>query len=222
MTGLETMRTATPPGARALVAILASACIGAAPAAQPDARQVERLTAALVQIMPFGAVLDEAAAQDPTWPLQEKADGVDAAQLACMRRELSSPGFRRSRASEAAAYVEAHPSRLEDDIKTLMQAAPVFAGMVEGVIAEEKGGKEFDPAEAVKSVTHDQLLAFSLLMADPKYAPLRELSGIGDAYHPGRTAEENYKAGVGIGTALFAKLMIGAMKTCDVPPAALF
>ncbi|HEY0505350.1 MAG TPA: hypothetical protein VGD42_17845 [Lysobacter sp.] len=210
---------------RALAAAAVVVCLGApvqALAAAPSQAQIDQFATTLADFVPIGRVMDDMIAKDPRWPLNEKVDAVSGEQLACMRSTLSTDGFRRTRAQEVAAYAKANPTRFDSDLKMLQAAAPILSQAFNAGVAEGKGEKPFNAGDAMKSATPDQLLSFITFIADPKYAPLRELTGIGDAFDPTRSAEENKKAGSNVGALIVSKLMLGAMKTCDVSPAALF
>lgn len=212
-------RIASPLFFAMALALLSPAAMGR----QPSDAQVDRLTDILVDMLPLGPVLDEAQRVDVQWPLKESAGSVKPGQLACMRKELSSEGYRRSKRNLVLAYAQANSSRLDNDIKLLTDgAAPLFGNLVAGGIAAGQKGTEFDPKEAMKSATPEQFLSFMTFMIEPKHAPLRELSGIGDAFNPTHSTQENEKAGEGLGASLVIKLMVGAMSTCDVPPSTLF
>ena len=181
------------------------------------------MTDVLVEMLPFGQVLDEAAAHDPTWPMQEKAKSVTTEQLACMRRELSSEGYRRSKHASVEAYAQANPSRFADDLKLLSGgAAALFGRLVKAGVSQGGGGSKADPNAILKSSTSDELLSFMTFFSDPDYAGLRDLSGVGNAMSINKSSKENEAAGEGIGSSLVVKLMIKSMASCDVPPSAIF
>lgn len=194
----------------------------AAMASAPDA-QVDKLTDTLVRMLPFGKVLDAAAADDPAWPLQEKADKVSPAQLVCLRKELSSEGYRRNRHAEVAAYAKSNPDRIGGDI-TLLEggAASVFRTFIDAGVNEVPGKEKHDPIELTKSMSAGELMSFMTFIQDAKYAPLRELTGIGDAFDVSKSGEQNEAAGEGVGAELVTKLMLSALQTCEVPPSKIF
>lgn len=206
----------------AAVALIALAPLAASAQAAGDA-QVERLTGVLVQMLPFGKILDDAAAADPTWPLQGKAGKVDPAQLGCLRRELSSQGYQRSKRAEVAAYAQANPGRVGDDLKLLEGgAASVFGDFINAGVSEAQTGQKVEAADVIKKMKADQMLSFVEFISEPKHAPLRELVGIGDAFDPAKSAEQNSDAGKSIGARLVTKLMLGAMTTCNVSTSTIF
>ncbi|MBJ7574110.1 hypothetical protein [Luteimonas sp. MC1828] len=205
--------------------VLFALCLGfasLAPAAHAQnvaPGDIDRLAGLLVEMMPIGDVFDAIAKQDPTWPLQERPDAVTAEQLACMRGELSSAGYRRAKRADASAYASAHPSRVRGDIALLEGGASVLFGrlVMEGA-ATEGGG---DSNAVLAGSTPAQLLSFMTVMTDPKHAALREAAGMGDAIDATRSAEENEKSGYQLGASIVTQLMIKSLDTCQVPTSAI-
>ena len=204
-----------------LLAATGSLALAAAPAPRSD---VDRLADLMVQMLPMGPVLDEAAAANPEWPLVGKADKVTPEQLACTRRELSSEGYRRTRRQDAEKYAKAHPTRLHAGVELMANgAARVFGQLVSAGIqkARDKDDTDLDMGKALAGVTNDEVLAFVTLTNDPAYADLREAIGIGEALSArGRSPDEAEQSGMQVGTTLTTRLMITAMGTCNVPPSA--
>ena len=183
--------------------------------------QAGRMTDALVRMLPMGEIFEAAAAKDPKWPMQAKPDAVTVEQLACVRGELSVPGFRRSRMAEVEAYAKANPSRMEAEIKLLESgAAELFGKVISAGAAKADGGPEVTPDAILGAATSDQMLSFITFVSDPNYADLRKLSGFGDALNITKSASENEKSGYQLGASLAAQQMIKAMGTCKVPPSA--
>lgn len=194
---------------------------GASSAGDGRAAQVERMTDALVQMLPMGQIFEDAAAKDPKWPMQEKPDAVSAEQLACVRGELSVPGFRRSRLADVQAYATANPSRLEAEAKLLESgAAELFGKIIRAGAAKAGGGPEVSAEAIMGEATSEQVLSFVTFVSDPNYADLRKLSGFGDALDITKSDSENEKSGYQLGASLAAQQMIKAMGTCKVPPSA--
>jgi hypothetical protein len=184
-------------------------------------QKVERLTDAVVRMLPLGAIFDGVAAKEPTWPMLDKPDAVTPGQLACLRNALSSAGYRRSRREDVAAYVAANPSRIDGDLKLLEGGAATIFGQLVSAGAEQTGnGPARDPREVLKSATSEQALAFITLFSDPNYAGLRKLSGVGDALNLAKSAEENEASGKQLGASLAAQQMMKAAGTCAIPPTA--
>lgn len=78
--------------------LLAFAALGTVQAAEnsaPAASNTARMTDLQVRMMPFGAIFDTLASENPSWPLQDKPDAVTPTQLSCLREQLSTPGYRR-------------------------------------------------------------------------------------------------------------------------------
>ena len=186
----------------------------------PDAR-VQRMTDAVVKMLPMGAIFEDAAAKNPKWPMQEKPDGVTPEQLACIRGELSVAGFRRSRMAEVENYAKANPSRLDAEIKLLESgAADLFGKIIAAGAAKAGGGPEVSPEAILGEATSEQVLSFVTFISDPNYAELHKLSGFGDALNITKSQSENEKSGSQLGASLAAQQMIKAMGTCKVPPSA--
>ncbi|MEG3789012.1 hypothetical protein V1318_02640 [Lysobacter sp. CCNWLW3] len=206
-------------------AVAAAALLALLPftvSAQNAQAQADGLTEVMLQMLPFGKILDDAAAADPEWPLQGKADKVTPKQLGCLRSELSTTGYRRSKRAEALTYVQAHPERIDADMALLKGgAASVFSDFINAGVDEAQTGKKVETSEVMKKMKADQMLSFVDFITDADNAPLRELVGIGEAFNPSKTAQENSDAGKSIGTRLVLKLMLGAMTTCDVPPSTI-
>lgn len=190
--------------------------------AQSADAQADRLTEVMMQMLPFGKILDDAAAADAQWPLQGKADKVSPTQLGCLRNELSSTGYRRAKRAEALDYAKANPTRVGADLALLDGgAASVFADFINAGVSEAQGGKKVEATEVMKKMKADQMLSFVEFITDAKHAPLRELVGIGEAFDPAKSSQENSDSGKSVGTRLVLKLMLGAMNTCDVPPSTI-
>jgi hypothetical protein len=186
--------------------------------------QVAAMTDALVEMLPFGRVLDDAAAHDPAWPMQQKANAVTVEQLACLRQELSSEGYRRSKHAAVEAYAKANPSRFAGDLKLLDGgAATMFGKLVRTGFAKKDGDdSDTDTMSVLKSSSSEELLSFMTFFSDPEYAQLRTLSGIGNSLDINKSSAENEAIGQGLGSSMVMKLMISAMASCNVPPSAIF
>ena len=186
--------------------------------------QVAAMTDALVEMLPFGPVLDDAAAHDPAWPMQQKVDAVTVDQLACLRRELSSEGYRRSKQASVEAHAKANPSRFAGDLKLLNGGAAAMFGKLVKTGFAKKGADDAsaDTMSVLKSSSSEELLSFMTFFSDPEYAPLRTLSGIGNSMDINKSSEENEAIGQSIGSSLVMKLMISSMASCNVPPSAIF
>lgn len=187
-----------------------------------DAR-VDRLTDLVVSAIPLGKVFDHFAKGDPQWPMQDAPDKVTPAQLACMRKELSTPGYRRAKRDEVAKYVARNRGRIERDIEVLDGGAALLMGklMMAGV-EQEMTGVPVDQNALMSEATPEQLSAFMSFMTAPDFAPLRVLAGIGDAFDAGADGEANEQRGEAAGADLATRVMLGGMQRCDVPTSILF
>ena len=188
-----------------------------------SAGEIDRLTNMIVKIMPMGAIFEEVAKSDPAWPMQDKPGAVTPEQLACMRSELSMEGYRRGKRTEVEAYATAHASRLTSDLALLENgAADLLGRLVMAGVEAEKTGIEVDSNAVMKSATAEQLLSFMTFFSDPKYAELRNVSGLGNAMGLTKSAEENEAVGKQLGSSLAVQQMVKSMGTCEVPPSVIF
>lgn len=187
-----------------------------APSAQADA---DRLAALMEELLPFGRVFDMLSAQDPAWPMQDMPKASTPERLRCLRGELSSAGYHRTRMQDARAYVSANPSRVADDIALLEKgAAQVFGRMMmAGVESKAKGGADVDAAAMMRELTPEQMSSFLTFLSDPNYAPLRKQVGLGDVLDNSKSAAENQAAGERLGASLASQLMLKAVGTCNIP-----
>jgi hypothetical protein len=208
--------------AKATVAGILVALSGAAMAQGQQASQSERMTDAIVRMIPLGPIFEEAARGDPNWPMQEKPGAVSDAQLACMRAELSEAGYRRSKRAEVEAYAQSNPSRMAAELRLLESgAAELFGKLVAAGADSARAGIEVDTDAVLKSASPEQFLSFMTLMSDPNHAELRKLTGVGDALGISKSADENKDAGEQLGASLAVQHMIKSMGTCKVPLSAI-
>lgn len=197
----------------ALQYALAPAARAADKVGSVDDAIVDRLTDAMVRMLPVGAIMDEVAAKDPVWPLGEKSGKVDASQLACLRKELSSAGYRRFMRGESLAYATRNEATLDGDVKLAEAAAPILGG----IVAASMGGKDVDSKAELAKLSADEMLAFLSFAYAPEHAGLRQLSGYGE-FPNDRGAEKDSKAM----KMMMIKMTLRAMGTCDVSPAHIF
>ena len=199
--------------------LLASLLSVPAWAAEADEKDIERLTDLVVAAMPFGVVFDGAQARDPNWPLEDKAKNATAGQLACLRGEMSSAGYRRGKRAEVVAYAAAHPANVKRDIELLEAgAADLFGRFVRAGAEQEATGKPADIDAIVASAGAAEAMSLTQLTTPAHYADLRTLIGFGamfDAADEG--AAEMEKRGEDQGMQIGAMLMIKAVRTCDLP-----
>lgn len=207
--------------------LLAAALLFAPPfalasAGADHAAKVGRLVDAVVEMMPFGKVFDLLASEDPAWPFAEAPGKVDAGQLACVRGELSSAGYRRYQLPLVTAYAADNADRLDQDLALLEGgAAPLFGKLVIAGAEGERTGVAVNPEAVLAGATPEQLAAFMAVFSDPANAGLRGLAGFGEALGLEKTEAENEAAGEKVGGDLAGMLLRRALATCDVDPATL-
>lgn len=181
-----------------------------------------RLLDAVVEMMPFGKVFDSLAAQDPAWPFTDVADKVSGGQLACVRGELSSEGYRRYQLPLVTAYAVNHADRLDQDLALLEGgAAPLFGKLVLAGAEGERTGVQAAPETVLADATPEQVAAFMAVFGDADNAALRELAGIGEALGLEKSEAENEAAGEKVGGDLAGMLLRRSLATCGVDPASL-
>lgn len=186
-----------------------------------DAR-VQRLGDLLVEAVPFGPLLDVQAARDPTWPLKSKASAVTPGQLACLRNEMSSAGYRRAKLEDARQFAAAHPDSVDQDIDLLDGGAALVAGkFIRAGVAGAESGTPVDTKTVMRTVTAQQASSFMTFMLEPKYAALRDLTGLSDMFDMSKSAAENRHMGEQKGASIMMKFMFRAMGNCNVSPASL-
>ena len=205
--------------------LMLAALLALAPSMAPAAEKarLDRLTDLVVSAIPLGAIFDGLLQSDPKWPMQEAPDRVSPSQLACLRNELSSGGYRRAKRTEVATYAARNAARIERDIEVLEGGAALLMGklMMAGV-EQETTGVPIDQAALMAESTPEQLAAFMSFMTAPDYAPLRQLAGIGDAFDASADGDENEQRGEAAGADLATRVMLGGMQRCDVPTSVLF
>ena len=201
--------------------VLVSPLALAAPAAGQDAK-VARLVDAVVEMMPFGKVFDLLAAADPAWPFTDVADKVSGKQLACVRGELSSAGYRRYQLPLVTAYAAKNADRIDKDLALLEGgAAPLFGKLVIAGAEGERTGVEVNPEVVLADATPAQVAAFMAVFSDPANAGLRDLAGFGEALALEKSEAENEAAGEKVGGDLAGMLMLRALGQCGVDPKTL-
>lgn len=204
------------------LALMAGPCLAQMPTPAVTDARVQRLGDLLVEAVPFGPLLDDQAAKDPTWPLKSKVSAVSAEQLACLRREMSSTGYRRAKLEDARQFVAAHPDSVEQDISLLDSGAALVAGkFISAGIAGGESGTPVDTKAVMRTVTAQQASSFMTFMLEPKYAELRDLTGLGDMFDMSKSATENRRMGEQKGASIMIKFMLHAMGDCNISPASL-
>ena len=201
--------------------LAASLALAAVPAVAETAaihdQRIERLTDSMVVLMPFGTIFGTLAAADPAWPVMDKIDEVSARELVCLRGELSAQGFRRYIKGLVKAYADANPARLDADIALVESGvAEMFGKLVLAGAEGERTGVQVMPEEVLAGYSATQMESFMAFFTDEKYAGLRQVAGMDNAFDQNRTAKENEAAGEQQGADLAGKLMARAIDTCGV------
>lgn len=196
--------------------VLAAVPAAAEPAASHEQR-IERLTDAMVVLMPFGTIFEGVAAEEPAWPVMDKIDEVTAKELVCLRGELSTKGYRRYTRGLVKDYADANPQRLDADIALVEGGvAEMFGKLVLAGAEGERTGVEANPEEVLAGYSPAQLDDFMRFFSAPEYSGLRKVAGVGNQFDENKTAEENEAAGEQLGSDLASRLMQRAMDSCGV------
>ena len=168
------------------------------PPAQPDAASIGRMTAHLMKMMPIDRFFEQVIESNRT----ELKSQLDAAQYACMMRELSQDALTARKRGEVQRFAETHPDAFVSGLKVLDDgAADLIAKTVESSIT----GVEFDMTKA----DGDAVIAFVTFAFDEKLADLRTVSGFGDL----NAANGSSRSTEAMMNALAADLS----KTCAIP-----
>ena len=185
--------------------------------------RVDRLTDLSVQAMPMHLVFEHFAGSDPKWPVQEKPDVLDAGQLACLRGELSTAGYRRVMHKKVQDYAGQGDEAMDRSIRLMESgAARVMGALVMAGVEQEMTGRKIDETEIMGASRPEELQAFMEFMTSPDHAGLRRVVGIGEAFDAGSSAEENNARGEKVGGDLATQLILGGMGRCDIPSSVLF
>jgi len=202
----------------ALAQAAATAPVAAPAATAVSEADIDRLTDLLVQLMPFGKVFDSLGKADPKWPAQDRPTAVNAAELACLRGELSSAGVRRGKRKEVAIYAANRPHNVKRDIELLEGgAAALFGRLIMAGAESVDSGKPPETDSVVSSAGTAEQLSLMTLATDPQYLDLRNLAGLGDMFNQPGTEQDSQARGEKLGSNLVTVLMLKAMTTCDVP-----
>ena len=188
-----------------------------AEAAEPTRQQIDEMTDAVVALLPMGRIMEDAAAADPEWPVQGKANAVTPEQLACLRSELSMEGFRRFKRLDVVEHLSNDSRDFKSELQVLRQAAPLMSKIMMAGADAAKRKTELQPADLMRDADADQMMAMISLGRDPKFRNLRELTGIGDAMSGESSGSENETTGQMIAM----KAMFHGMKACGVSPGVL-
>ncbi|MCC7247552.1 MAG: hypothetical protein IT473_02915 [Lysobacter sp.] len=199
----------------------------AAHAGEHSDASIERMTDTIVGMLDFGGQMDKSAAKAPLWPVESASDKFASGEIACLRDQLSTPGYRRTKRADVAAYAAANPERFERDVEYLASVAPVFVAIRERKPEGDSGvrsgtTRENDDFEALMSkVSADQMLAFVGFIEDEEHAPLRKLVGFSEK-GLSQSGGTPFDAGVSAGERNAERLMLKAMEACSIPFSKLF
>lgn len=196
----------------ALVASLS--LLPAAHASEASDANIERMTDAIVEMSDFGAQMDKSAAEDPMWPVKGASDKFAPEEIACLRDQLSTPGYRRAKRADVVAYAAANSGRFERDVESLESIAPIFAA-----IREKNSADDFEAF--MSKMSADRMLAFVAFIEDEEHASLRKLVGFSEKGLR-QTGSTPFEAGVSAGQKNAEALMLKAMEACSIPFSKLF
>lgn len=200
----------------------AGSAFAAGPGPQVTEQQIQRLTDLVVETLPIGEVMDHSIAEDPTWPMKQKASRVSAEQLRCLRDQLSSASYRLAKLKDVRIFAQAHADEVADDIKVLGDgAAQVSHNLVLGGMRAHEMGAPINPGKDLQSITGNEMIAYTSYEYDPRYAALRNLVGIGDANDPAKSPDERHQAMAAKMLVLNMDTMYRAMDVCHIPPATM-
>lgn len=191
--------------------------------AQNNDDPIVKLTDLIVTTVPMGHVFDTLAKKDANWPVQENPEKISSAQLACLRTELSSAGYKRNKAKEVTEYAKKYPSRIQGDIQLLSNGAAFLMNrfMVAGS-EQEITGVPVDEKRILAEADISQVTAFMNFMTKPEFSVLRDLAGVGSAVDITKSESENEDAGKKTGANLAMNIMLQSVGNCKIPPSALF
>lgn len=201
---------------RGLLALSFGLLLAAGPALA-NADKVKRLEEAVLTAIPMGGVFALIADGDADWPRRQFGPDITAGQSACLAGELSHDGERRRIRPLVTRYVADNPARIDDDLKMMELGGPVLGKMMMAGAEQERTGVPVDQDAMIRSLSQAQTEAFVALIAEPRYAPLRELMGIGNAFNPAASAAENESSGEAAGEDLAVRIMRRAFAACDTP-----
>ncbi|MDO5290031.1 MAG: hypothetical protein Q4F13_10425 [Pseudomonadota bacterium] len=179
-----------------------------------DASEAERFVVAFQQLLPLPALMAHSATQDPRWPLGEKAELLSARQLGCVRQALSPEQISAVQRQLALDYVQAHPHTLADDLQVLEGGAAHLVGQA----MRAGAGLAVDASPP----TSEQALALAAFATAPRFAPLRQATGLsrlaGNASDPATPRQR----GQDIAHALTVHFLTDAFVRCHIPVKLLY
>jgi hypothetical protein len=184
-----------------------------APVAQVPAKlDAGQLTELVVRAVPMGAALQVFIDKDPNWPFKEKASGVEASQLQCVRQRLSPAGFQESRMQTVNAFIKRYPDQVQDAIDVLGQGgADIIAAIFMAGVERNRTGRDIETKDILGRFTPKQTSKFMDLSLNGKYKPLRELLIGSDDFFSRKSS------GTNSGKLFGSQLMLEAMDHCHVP-----
>ncbi len=206
-----------------IAAALSIALFSTAVCAQQKDDSIDKLTDLIVTTVPMGYIFDALAKKDVNWPVQDNPEKISAIQLACLRSDLSSAGYKRNKAKDVTEYAKKNPSRIQGDIELLNSGAAFLMNrfMVAGS-EQELTGVPVDENRIISEANITQVTAFMNFMTKPEFAVLRDLAGVGSAVDMTKSESENNDAGKQTGANLAMNLMLRGVGNCNIPPSALF
>ena len=202
------VRMAVP--AVAAVAALLAGCARLPITGAPSAE--ERFANAYIELLPVGALMDHSAANDPRWPLGDKADLLSDRQMVCMRQALTSNEVDAAQRQLAQAYAQAHPDTLAADLDVLEGGAARLIGQA------MRQGAGLRVAE--RPPTADEARALAAFATDARYANLRQATGL-ERLAGGAPAAANQR-GKDISNVLTVKFLTDAFLRCHIPVKLLY
>ena len=202
------VRMAVP--AVAAVAALLAGCARLPVAGAPSAE--ERFANAYIELLPVGALMDHSAANDPRWPLGDKADLLSERQMVCMRQALTSNEVDAAQRQLAQAYAQAHLDTLAADLDVLEGGAARLIGQA------MRQGAGLRVAE--RPPTADEARALAAFATDARYANLRQATGL-ERLAGGAPAAANQR-GKDISNVLTVKFLTDAFLRCHIPVKLLY
>jgi hypothetical protein len=194
-------------GALALLSLQATA--------QADDASVLRLAALVTQALPVDMGLQRSLGRDPRWPLMDRSDKVQPAELQCLRARLAPEEFRKMRLEQSRQFTRQHPDKVPDSLRVLQQGgAEVLAAMLVVTIRPGQDAAAV-AADITKRFTREQLEASAELLRDARHKQLREVMGIPDDFTRNRQGNEPLLSMIA------RSLLVAAMDQCKVPLAVI-
>jgi hypothetical protein len=195
---------------RGLAAAAVLAWVSPHASAQADDPAVLRLAALVTQALPVDKGLQRSLERDPRWPLMDRADKVQPADLQCIRARLAPDVYRSNRLEQARRFAAGKPEQLTDALRVLEQgAAEVLAvSIASNAQPGAEPARRFSPAQAT---------AFGEFMNSEAHRDLRDLMGV-----PEKAARERPSATQRpVMQAIAYSMLVAATTHCKVPLTAI-